>query len=71
MALGVLVLAADVSAIRNYIKCSVGVMPYTAYCINDLAFELKEMSSKTKVDLRVLGNKNELAIQTVISEKWL
>ena len=69
MALGVPVLAADVSAIRDYVNCSEGVLPYVAYNVEDLASKLEKMSKKSKEDLDIMGYKNKLAVQTVLSEK--
>ena len=50
-------------------NCSEGVLPYVAYNIEDLASKLEKMSKKTKEDLNIMGSKNKLAVQTVLSEK--
>lgn len=71
MALGVPILAADVYAIRDYIKCSSGVISYIPYDVENLKIKLQELSKLKEADLRKMGQNNMECIMTVLSEQQM
>ncbi|MGJ7437950.1 glycosyltransferase family 4 protein [Streptococcus equinus] len=69
MALGIPILAANVPAISDYANSSDGgILSYKAYDVEDLALKLKTMSLKNSDELRGMGLKNIISIQTTLSE---
>ena len=71
MALGVPILAADVYAIRDYIKRSSGVISYIPYDVENLKTKLQELSKLKEADLRKMGQSNMECIMTVLSEQQM
>ena len=71
MALGVPILAADVYAIRDYIKRSSGVISYIPYDVENLKTKLQELSKLEEADLRKMGQSNMECIMTVLSEQQM
>ena len=71
MALGVPILAADVYAIRDYIKCSNGVISYTPYNVENLKTKLQELSKLKENDLQKMGQSSIECTMTVLSEQQM
>ena len=69
MALGTPILAADVPAIRDYAGVSSGVQLYKAYDIEDLAFNLTDMSQKSQDKINKMRNSNICVIKNELSEE--
>lgn len=71
MALGVPILAADVYAIRDYIRCSNGVIAYAPYDVENLKIKLQEFSKLKEADLQKMGQSSIESTKTVLSEQQM
>lgn len=69
MAIGLPIIAADVPALRDYIKHSKGVLNYESYNVLDLKNKMIEMSNKSIKDLTLMGNLSKSAIKENLSEE--
>lgn len=71
MALGVPILAADVHSIRDYIRCSDGIMSYTPYDVEDLKTKLQVFSKLGEADLQKMGLSSIECVMTSLSEQQM
>ena len=69
MVLGTNIIAADVPALRDYIKCSKGVTTYKPYDAEDLSKKMVEVISKSYDEIESMREANCIAIRDILSEK--
>ncbi|WP_195955841.1 glycosyltransferase [Clostridium saudiense] len=69
MILGTNIIAADVPALRDYIKCSKGVTTYKPYDAEDLSKKMVEVLSKSYDEIESMREANCIAIRDILSEK--
>ena len=65
------ILAADVYAIRDYIRCSNGVIAYTPYDVENLKTKLQGFSKLKEADLQKMGQSSIESTKTVLSEQQM
>lgn len=69
MTLGTPIIAADVPALQDYVKCSNGVITYMPYDSEDLSKKMVEMLSKSAEEIEDMKEANRIAIRDILSEQ--